>query len=87
MSAWTPHPDAVVHDPARGCDGVLLGRAADGTWRLAGLGDERWNTDQIAPAASRPVDEFGHEMPHPLRPWEQPDSGWRQGVVPSAVLV
>ncbi|MBS2535368.1 hypothetical protein KGQ20_21620 [Catenulispora sp. NF23] len=50
MSAWTPRPDTVVHNLARGCDSVLLGRAADGTWRLAGagLGDERWNNERLA---------------------------------------
>lgn len=74
MTDWTPQPDTVVHDVATGRDGVLLGRAPDGTWRLAGHGDERWTSDRIAPPAPRPRDEFGHEMPHPLLPWHRPDS-------------
>lgn len=80
MTAWTPRPDTVVYDPAHGRDGVLLGRAADGTWRLAGRGDERWNTGHVGPARARPVDEFGYEMPHPLRPWDRPDPGWTQNI-------
>lgn len=79
MTTWTPRTDTVVHDPALGRNGVLLGRGADGQWRLAGTGDERWTADRLAPARPRPVDEFGHEMPHPLRPWDRPKPGWRQG--------
>ncbi len=71
MTAWTPRPDTVVHDPVRDRDGVLIGRAPDGSWRLAGHGDERWATEQIVPVAPRPRDEFGCEMPHPLRPWDR----------------
>lgn len=82
MSAWTPRPDTVVRDPLRDRDGVLLGRAADGSWRLAGHGDDRWNTGHIVPPSRRPLDEFGYEMPHPLRPWDRPDPGWRQVAVP-----
>lgn len=70
MTAWMPRPDTVVYDPTRDRDGVLLGRAADGTWRLAGFGDERWNTERIGPPRPRPLDEFGLEMRHPLRPWD-----------------
>lgn len=70
MTAWTPRPDTVVYDPARDREGVLLGRSPDGSWRLAGQGDERWNAESVGPARARPTDEFGHAMPHPLRPWD-----------------
>lgn len=75
MTAWAPRPDRVVRDLATGRDGVLLGRNPDGTWRLAGHGDERWNTDRIGPPATRPRDEFGMPMRHPLRPWDEHGPG------------